>query len=61
MHDKVLFLEGPEVEGNYPVAAATKPELPNDHLQYAIFWFTMAGVLFIIYCVRFLKKDRRHA
>ena len=28
----------------------------NNHLQYAIFWFAMAGVLAVIYWVRFLKK-----
>jgi surfeit locus 1 family protein len=30
---------------------------PNDHLQYAIFWFTMAGALLVIYALRFLKKN----
>ncbi len=28
----------------------------NNHLQYAIFWFAMAGVLIVIYWIRFLKK-----
>jgi surfeit locus 1 family protein len=61
MHDKIIYLEGSETESNYPIAQATKPILPNDHLQYAIFWFTMAGVLFVIYCLRFLKKDKPRA
>ncbi len=29
----------------------------NKHLQYAIFWFAMAGVLLSIYYVRFLRKS----
>ncbi len=28
----------------------------NKHKQYAIFWFTMVGVLVVIYALRFLKK-----
>lgn len=28
--------------------AAQKPELRNAHLQYAIFWFTMAGLIFVL-------------
>ncbi|MCB1558576.1 MAG: SURF1 family protein [Alphaproteobacteria bacterium] len=30
-------------------------QLKNDHLQYAIFWFTMAGVLCVLWGVRFLR------
>jgi surfeit locus 1 family protein len=52
----ILMLEAQEIESGYPVAAATKPQLPNDHLQYAIFWFTMAGILAIIFVLRFLRK-----
>lgn len=40
----------------YPLAKALKWEPRNDHLQYAIFWFTMAGLLLIIYYLRFLRK-----
>ncbi len=29
----------------------------NNHLQYAIFWFAMAGVLAIIYGLRFLPRN----
>ncbi len=28
-------------------------QLPNSHLQYAIFWFTMAGLLAVIFGLRF--------
>jgi surfeit locus 1 family protein len=30
----------------------------NNHLGYALFWFTMAGVLLIIYYLRFLRKPK---
>lgn len=35
-----------------PVLVSTvtvKPDIPNNHRQYAIFWFSMAAILFIIY------------
>lgn len=33
-----------------------KPDPNNNHLQYAFFWFTMAGVLIVIYTLRFLRQ-----
>lgn len=42
----------------YPVAAATRINLPNNHLQYAVFWFTMAVVLLIVFWIRFMKPAR---
>jgi len=59
LHGKVFFLEDLETEGEYPIAMATKPEFANDHFQYALFWFTMAGVLFVIFCLRFLRKQKK--
>ncbi len=44
------FSEGVEP---YPVSAALKPDLPNNHLQYAIFWFTMGFILCVFYVLRF--------
>jgi surfeit locus 1 family protein len=32
---------------------------PNDHLQYAIFWFGMAGILLAIYYLRFIHGSGR--
>ena len=32
----------------------TRPDPNNNHLQYALFWFSMAGVLMVIYALRFL-------
>ena len=43
-----------EEEGKtYPVSAALKPDLPNNHLQYAIFWFAMGFILCVFYVLRF--------
>lgn len=56
MHDRVLVLEGQGPESEYPIPTNGKPVLENNHLQYAIFWFVMAGILFIMYILRFLRK-----
>lgn len=39
----------PKITGN------SKPELRNNHLQYAVFWFSMAGILAGVYVLRFRK------
>lgn len=41
----------------YPDANALTLNIPNNHLQYALFWFAMAGVLLLIYILRFVKKS----
>ncbi len=51
----VLYVDG-ESKGEYPVATATKWQPHNKHLGYALFWFTMAGVLLVIYYFRFIRK-----
>lgn len=38
-----------------PVTAALRWDLPNNHRGYAIFWFSMAGALAVIYFLRFVK------
>jgi surfeit locus 1 family protein len=37
--------------GGFPRGGTTRLGLPNDHLQYAITWFVLAGVLAVIYVV----------
>ena len=37
-----------------PITHLQKPN--NNHQQYAIFWFTMAGALILIFLLRFVKK-----
>lgn len=33
----------------------------NKHMQYAIFWFSMAGILLILVSIYFLKQRKQHA
>ena len=46
-----FYLEaGPETNpGGYPIGGQTRVDLPNDHLQYAITWFSLALALIVIY------------
>ncbi|HEY8012888.1 MAG TPA: SURF1 family cytochrome oxidase biogenesis protein, partial [Dongiaceae bacterium] len=48
-----FFLEaGPGANpGGYPIGGQTRIDLPNDHLQYAITWFSLAGALLVIYFI----------
>ena len=59
IHEYILHQEKDENSAStadYPIAEAAKPVLDNNHLQYAIFWFSMAAILFVIYVLRFLRK-----
>jgi surfeit locus 1 family protein len=42
--------------GGWPKGAVTRLELRNDHLQYAITWFSLAIALIVIYFL----YHRRH-
>ena len=44
-----LEAEKSDVPGGWPEGGQTRLELPNNHLQYAITWFLMAGALLVIY------------
>lgn len=44
-----VIFELDKIGDDYPIGGQGLQELPNDHLKYAIFWFTMAGVLLVIY------------
>jgi surfeit locus 1 family protein len=35
--------------GGWPKGGITRLDLPNDHLQYAITWFSLAVALVVIY------------
>ena len=37
--------------GGFPVGGQANTSLPNDHLQYAITWFSLAGALAVIYLI----------
>jgi surfeit locus 1 family protein len=36
-----------------------RPDIPNNHLQYAFFWFTMAFAIVIVFFIRFFKLGKR--
>jgi surfeit locus 1 family protein len=48
--------ETPESASLQPVRAALAWSPPNNHLQYAVFWFAMAAALLVIYILRFWKS-----
>lgn len=49
--------DGTPNPGGYPVGGQTPLDLPNDHLQYAITWYTLAACLVIVYIL--LVRRRR--
>ncbi len=44
--------------GGWPLGGVTRLELPNNHLQYALTWFSLAVGMVVIYIVS-LRQDRR--
>jgi surfeit locus 1 family protein len=46
--------------GGWPVGGQTRVEFPNDHLQYAITWFGLAGAVLIAFRV-WMRGQRRGA
>ena len=52
----VATTEAAEPSGRYPVPAGAEVTLRNDHLEYALTWYSLAGVLAAIF---FLYHRRR--
>jgi surfeit locus 1 family protein len=52
----ILVAEGPGDRDIFPIPVGDKPVLKNDHRAYATFWFLMAGVLLVIYALRFVVR-----
>ncbi|MDI1229373.1 MAG: SURF1 family protein [bacterium] len=54
-----------EAAGVYPAGGALRVDIPNDHKNYAIFWFGMAGVMLLIYIMASrqpaAKRESQHA
>jgi len=46
-----LEIESPEPPGGFPHAGRLQPNLPNNHLQYAVTWFGLAAVFAGAYLV----------
>jgi cytochrome oxidase assembly protein ShyY1 len=51
-------LETPEPSSGLPRPAVLKVNLRNDHLQYAITWYGLAGAVVIMFLV--WLRNRRH-
>ncbi len=52
----VFYAENARSAGeDYPLGFGRDWMPPNNHLQYAIFWFTMAFILAAIYALRFIR------
>ncbi len=43
--------------GGLPVGGQASTDLPNDHLQYAITWYSLAAALLVIYLI-LLRRER---
>jgi surfeit locus 1 family protein len=39
-----------------PIGGQTRIDLPNDHLAYAVTWFSFAGILLVIYVISHLRR-----
>ena len=55
-----FFLEAKagEVPGGWPQGGQTRVNFPNNHLQYAITWFLLAGALATIYVIWMRRRPR---
>ena len=52
----VLYLQSRDSQNSTPPIGFDKYWMPyNKHMQYAIFWFSMAGILLAIYYLRFIR------
>lgn len=61
--DVVFYAEtqDPPLEGNYPIMTLTRTIPPNNHWQYALFWYGMAALLTLIYIIYLVWPERRAA
>jgi cytochrome oxidase assembly protein ShyY1 len=55
-----IELEAPEPPSGWPRPGALKVNIRNEHLQYAITWYGLAGVLTIMFAF-WLRNHRRTA
>ncbi len=46
-----------EVPGGLPIGGQTRIQLPNDHLEYAITWYSFAVILLVIYFLFHYRRE----
>ncbi|MEQ8355502.1 MAG: SURF1 family protein [Kiloniellaceae bacterium] len=46
-----------EIPGGLPIGGQTRIQLPNDHLQYAIIWYSFAVILAVIYFLFHYRRE----
>lgn len=51
---------GSQPRDRLPVGTVPGVELRNDHLQYAVTWYSLAAVLLVIYVIFHLRRHRNH-
>ena len=56
MGPMILYAEGEIKPALYPAPHNAVMNLSNNHLQYAIFWYVMAGAMVMVYVLRFIIK-----
>ncbi|HET8727736.1 MAG TPA: SURF1 family protein [Alphaproteobacteria bacterium] len=55
-----LILEaGPGEPETLPIGGQTRINIPNDHLQYALTWYSFAVILLVIYVIYHLRPPNR--
>ncbi|MDA1098088.1 MAG: SURF1 family protein [Proteobacteria bacterium] len=55
----VVQADGAANPGGLPIGGVAQPMLHNDHLQYAITWFSLAGILIVIFLLAH-RRGRDH-
>ena len=60
---KPYFIEadGTPIPGGFPVGGQTRLELPNNHLQYVITWYSLAIAGLVIYILYHRRRERELA
>ena len=53
--------EAPEAPGGLPRVTRLKPNLPDNHLQYALTWFSLAAALAVIFLLWAFGPRRRRS
>ncbi|MCF8474549.1 MAG: SURF1 family protein [Emcibacter sp.] len=51
-----LYVDKSSNEGDYPIGGRTRLNLVNNHLDYAMTWYGLALVLFVIYLIFNIRK-----